>query len=150
MNEIRLRIITDAAPGHLQRRIPQLPRADAGKPDIDGFGAHVQAVPGNAGRMGAKKFVGVRRAVAADDMKLGAGRGHRVQNIGQQIENARIVMMHFARTGVAQETVEPVEGAGNVPFARSKRDVDSLAGVRVIESQAALDAQGFTSYGSAP
>ena len=150
MNESRLRIITDATPGQLQRGVPQLQRADAGQADIDGFGAHVQAVPGDARGVGAKKFVGIGRAVSADDVKLGIGRGQGAENIGQQIEDARVVTMHFAGARVAQETVELVEGAGNVRFACSKRDVDPFAGVRVIEAQAALDAGGFTFYRSGP
>ena len=132
MNECRLRVITNPAPGELQRGVPQLDQADAGHPDIDRLRLHVQAVPGHAGGVSAQEFVGVRGPVAADDLELRVRRGHGVQQVGQQIENALVIAMDLTGAGVAQKVIQLVQSLGNVGFAAPENDVDPFPGMGVV------------------
>jgi hypothetical protein len=123
VNEIRSRIISYTATPEGQRRVPELQSRRTGKTDVDSFRLHMKAVLGHTDRVRAKILIAFRRAISADDVNLGVRAANGSGSIRYNIENPWIVVMHFARTGIAQEMVKLRQSLGNIGIAMAIHDI---------------------------
>ncbi len=64
-----------------------------------------KAMPGNAGGAFSQKFVAPRRAIPANDMQLGVWPAYDRSEIGKNLEQLGIVVMHHSGPMIAQKAV---------------------------------------------
>jgi hypothetical protein len=83
-------------------------------------------------------LVAFRRSESADDVNLGVGAAHGLRGIPQNIENPRIVVMHFSGAVIAQEMVELRQSLGNVRIAVAIDNIQMFSGVSMEEPQVAI------------
>jgi len=120
------------------RGVTQCQRINTGNANVDGVSLHMQAVAGYAGRAGAKEFIAPRGAVAADDVNFGVGAAEGSGEIGENVEDAGVVMLDVAGSVVPEEMVELFFGFGKIVVAATINDVNTFACVRVIEPDMVL------------
>lgn len=101
VEEIGLRIISDAAAVQSERNLAQPGRFYSGDADVDRFGLHVQAVLCHSDRVGTKIIVAPGGTVTADDVNFRARMSDRRLQIRQEIVQLRIEMANVARSMVA-------------------------------------------------
>src|SRR5689334_7687971 len=87
--------------------------------------------------MGPQKLIAPRRAISADDLNFSAGTSHRRDQVGEEIEDPRVVMIDLAGAMVAEEMIQPREGLRNVARRAPVNHIDALSGVGVIKAQMA-------------
>lgn len=117
-----------------QGGIAQLGNANRGHADIDSFRLHVEAVQGNSGSVGAKELIAPGAAVAANDVNLRSGTADGGGEVGKQVENAWVVMMHVPRPMIPQEVIQLGKRFWDVSVPSSEYNINPLVGVRVKES----------------
>jgi hypothetical protein len=129
-------IVAHTASREPQSGIPQGQGINPGDPNIDGVCLHVQAAPSDTRRAGAKKLVAPGSSVAADNLNLGRGMAEGRRQIGQDVENARIVVLYLSRAMIAKEMVELLFRFGKEGIAAPVHDVDVLTCVGMVEPEA--------------
>ena len=135
MNEIGRRIIPHTSSRHSESNVAKIGGFEPGHPDIDGLGLHVQAVLGDAAGVRAKKLIAPWRSVSTDDVNLGIRAPSRGDQVREQIEQMRIVMMHVAGAVVAKEMIQPRERLGKVIRAAPVNDIQAFLGMGVIKAK---------------
>ncbi len=73
VDKLRLGIVADTAAVQAERGVAQASGGNSGNANVDGLAEHVLAVLRDPDRRAAQKFVAPRRAIAANDVNLGAG-----------------------------------------------------------------------------
>jgi len=129
-------IVAHTASAEPQCGIPQRESINPGDTNIDGVCLHVQAAPGDTRRAGAKEFVAPGSSVAADNLNLCRGMTEGRRQIGQNVENARIVVLYLSRAMIAKEMVELLLRFGKESIAAPVDDVDVLTCVGMVEPEA--------------
>ena len=149
VNEIRSGVISYAAAPERQRRVPKLQGRRAGKTNIDRFRLHMKTVLRHADGVRAKILIAFRRSISADDVNFGVGAANGSGCIQHNIENPRIVVMHFSCAGIAEEMVKLRQSLWNVGIAMAIHDIQMLPRMSVKEPQMAfLYRWGGTGYGN--
>jgi len=115
--------------------VAQGQRVDTGNANVDGVRLHVEAVSRYAGGASAEKFVAPRGAIAADDVDFGIGSADGSGEIGENVEDVRIVVLDFAGAVIAEKMVELSFGLGQEDVTTAINDINALAGVRVVEAK---------------
>ena len=131
-------IISNASAMQGKCRIPQCRRTDAGDPNVDRHGLHVQAVLRNGWRARSQECVAPRSAIAANDVDFGVRSPQLLLDRLKQIELARIIGVHVARAVVTQEVVQARQGARDIPITDPVDDIDALARMGVKQAQPML------------
>ncbi len=142
MNEIGSRIISHAAARESQGGVPELQGRRPGKTNIDRFGLHMQAVLGDAGRVGTQVFVAFRRPITANDMDFGVRTADGLFRIPQDIENPWIVMMHLSRAVIAEEMIQLRQRGGDICIAMAIHNIQMFAGMSMVKPQVAVRNRG--------
>ena len=135
VDEIRVRVVANAAAMEGESCFAQLERVDARHAQVDGFGLNVEAVLGDAVSVSAKRFVRRRSAIAADDVDLAAGMTDRDRQIVEDIVETGIEMANVAGAMIAEEIIELGERGGNELVATAVNNISPLGGVRVVKQQ---------------
>jgi hypothetical protein len=89
-------------------------------------------------RVGPQILVARRRSKSANDVNLGVRAANGSGSIRDNIENPRVVMMHFSGAVVAEEVVELGQSFGNIGIAMAIDDIQMLACMSVEEPQMAF------------
>ena len=147
VDEIGLTVVAHPPPMQFKSGIAQLGCRHTRQPDINRFRLHVQAVLGDSGVRAARpqKLVRAGSAISADDIDLGRGTTEGSCQVVQQVEHARIVVVHITGAIVAQVLVEAVERLRQVCVATAIDDVEPLVGMGVVEPQPVFgDRQGLS------
>ena len=92
----------------------------------------------DADGVGAEILVALGRSKSADDVNLGVRAANGSGSIRYNIENPRIVVMHFSRAVIAQEMVELRKSLGNIGIAVAIHDVQMFPGMGVVKPQVAI------------
>src|SRR3974390_2686549 len=103
MDEPRPRIIAHTAAAERQRRIPKSEGIDPWDADIDGLRLHVEASSCYAVGMRAQELVAPRCSITANDLNLCSGMPHGCVQIGKDVKDARIVVLHLSGAMIAEE-----------------------------------------------
>ena len=137
VHEVGTAIVANAPAMQTQRGIPHRRGANSRQPNVDSFRLHVETVASHAsvGVAGTQKFVAPRRTVSTDHVNFSVGVVQRCGQVMEQVEQARIEMMNVARTMVTKKMVERIQRSRYVGIAAPVNDVESLAGVCVIEAE---------------
>lgn len=138
MNEGRARIITHSAASEGQRRIAKSESVDARNTDVDGVSLHVLAVLRYPRRAGAQEFITPRSTVSTDNVDLRVGMTNGGGQIGEKVENVRIVVLYVAGAMIAQEMIELSFRLRQILVAATVDNVNMLTGVRVIQPKVVL------------
>lgn len=135
VDKVGMGIVADASAGEGKGRAPESEGIDAGHAEVNGFRLDVKAVFGDAGGVFAKRRIGGRAAIAANDVDFAAGMADGGGEVREDVVEARIEVANVVGDVVAQEVIEPGQGCGDVLRAAAVNDADALAGVGVVEQQ---------------
>src|SRR5215469_14241906 len=130
-----MRIVADPAPSKSECSVTQNQGVDAGHAQVNRFSLDVKAILRDAGGVSAESCVGGRSAVATDDVDFAAGMADGSREVGENVVETRVEVADVVGDVVAEKVVEPGQGRGNVLRAAAVDDVESLAGVRVVQKQ---------------
>ncbi len=129
-----MRIPADTAPLHRAgsgHRIGEL-RFET---QVEGAADNMLAVLGDAKGRAGEHRIGLGRAIARKDRRLGLA--DRIEDIGHEINDPDIDLGLFAGMVVAQEHAQLVDDPRNRALVVAVRTVECLAGMRIDEAQAA-------------
>jgi len=98
----------------------------------------MQAVLGDTRGVGAQVFIGLRAAIATDDVDFGAGMAGGACQVEEHVEEVRIEMMHSAGEVIAQKYIQRGKGRGVVSGPVAVGDVQVLVRVGIKEAEAAF------------
>ena len=112
VDEIRRRIDPHAPALQGHRRPVEVPKPEAGHPDVDGPPEEVEAVLGDAPPVGPQEGVGLGRPVSRNDME-GPVRGGLPGERVEQVEEPDIDVLLLAGPVVPQDMVDRLEGRGD-------------------------------------
>lgn len=133
VDEIRPRIIPNAAAMEGEGGIANLGCREAGDANIDGFGLDVFAVQSDGVPVIAEPLIRARGAVAADDVDDAVGVVELCHERMQEVKFMHVVITDRARTPVAEKFVEPGDGGRLVLLTDAVDDVEVFASVQVVE-----------------
>ncbi len=137
VDELAAGVIADAAGFEAEGSVAEAAGADAGDADVDGFGLDVLGVLCDAGvwAAGAEKLVTLRSAIAADDVDDALRLAETGHEVVEEVELRGIVGLFVLGAAVAEEVVEPFDGAGEIGVADAVDDVEGFAAVEVVEAE---------------
>ena len=138
MHEARAGIIAYTATAKREGGIAQVKSVNSRDADIDGVRLHVKTILRDAGRMGTEEFIAPRGAKATDDLNFGVWMTHGTCEIGKNVEDAGIVMLHLAGAVVAKEMVELSFRFRKIEIAAAIDDINAFAGMSVVEAKMML------------
>ena len=142
VNEIGSRIIPHAAAPQSQGRVSELQGRRPRKTNINRFGLNMQAVLGDARRMGTQILVAFGRPITANDVDFGVRTANGLFSIPQDIENPRIVVMHLSRAVVAQKMVQLRQRGGDIRIAMAIHDIQMFTGMGMVKPKVAVRNRG--------
>ena len=132
VNEFRARVVADPAPPESKGRIAQSQGVDTGNANVDGVSLHVLAVLCHPRRTSSKELVAPGSSVAANDVNLAIGMTNGGSQIGKNVKDVRVVMLHVPGTMIAKKMIELRFGLRKIVVSPTIDDVDALARVRVV------------------
>lgn len=137
MDEIGGTIVTDPAAMQFKRGVPHDRGWNSGQTNVDGFCLHVEAVLGDARvRVSVPQIlVAPRRAVSTDDINLAIAVMKRSGQVVKQVEQARIKVVDITGAMIPKKAIQLRQGLLRVGVAPAIYEVESLAGVGMIEAQ---------------
>lgn len=141
VNESRPRVVADSASLQMQCGVPQHQRIHAGNADVDRMRLHVETIFGYTRRTRAKKLITPGGPVSTNNVDLRAGMPNGRGQIGKDVKDVRIVMLHFAGAMIPKKMIKLIFGFRKILVASAIHDVDALASMRMVETKAMLVAR---------
>ena len=117
-------------------RISELCGRCAGYADVNRHGLHVQTVLRDAMTVRTEPLVAPRSSVATHNVDFCVRTTERRRQVVEQIEDARIVLMHVAGPVIAKKMVQLGKSSGIIAVAVPVNDVEMLASVGMEEMKA--------------
>ena len=108
MDEVRGRIVADAAPTQIQRRLVQVGQFHTRRADVDGHALHVQAVMRHAAAVPGQAGIGPGRPIAGYHLEGLPGLEPGGQLV-QQVEEFRSDRVHLSGAEIPQEAIHRME-----------------------------------------
>lgn len=135
-------VVADSTEVKLKSRIAQCKRRDTGNADVDGVTEDVHAVPGHTARRFMEKCIGLRGAIAADDVDGPTGVTNGLIELVEQIEEAGIHVAIFVNAPVTEEAIEPCLSRGQVVISLAVDNVKASPCVQVVKHKAVIFGRG--------
>ena len=128
------RIVADAADLHAEADFAEFRQRNAGNVEVHRLAEHVLAVLGDGLGAAAQHGVGVRRAIAADNVDWARG-ARRLIDLPEQVEQVRVHLLDLVLPPIADEVVQPLQPGLVVNAIALEDDRVGLSGMDVIDFQ---------------
>lgn len=133
-----MRVVADAAAMERERGFAQSVRVYAGHANVNGLCLHVQTMLSDTLSVCAKKIIGARCAVSANNVDLAARMAHSSGQLLEEIKKFRAKVADVTGAIVAQEVIQFLQSAGDVMVSLAVHNVNVFVGVCLVKPQAVL------------